>query len=101
MSVQMHLASGKMHLAHSSTNISQVLLNVESTFEIKIVLMTKIGPLTKQEHRWRKSKRLPEKKYDIILSRLAPKWLLTTADTERRSSFVSIGCEALKSFQRF
>ena len=48
------LASGKTHPAHSSTNISQVLLNVESTFEIRIVLMTKIEPLTKQEHRWRK-----------------------------------------------
>ena len=53
MSVQRYLASGKMHLAYSSTNISQVLLNVESTLEIKIVLMTKIGPLTTQEHRWR------------------------------------------------
>ena len=59
MSVQMHLASGKMHLAHSSTKISQVLLHVESTCEIKIVLRTKIEPLTKQEHRWRKSKTHP------------------------------------------
>ena len=39
MSVQIRLASGKMHLAHSSTTISQILLNVESTFEIKIVLI--------------------------------------------------------------
>ena len=34
---------------------------VESAFEIKIVPITKIEPLTKQEHRWRESKRIPEK----------------------------------------
>ena len=51
-----------MHFAYSSTNISQVLLNVESTFEIKIVLMPKMEPLTKQEHRCRKPKPASMKK---------------------------------------
>ena len=63
--------------------------------------MAKIEPLAKQEHRWRKKK----KKRWYVLSRVLiyakQKWFFTTDDTERRSSFVSIGCEALKSFQRF
>ena len=55
MSVQMYLASGKMRRANSPINITQVLLNVESTFEnllvtkIVLVLVTKIEPLTKQK----------------------------------------------------
>ena len=105
MSVQRYLPSGKMHLAYSSTNISQVLLNVESTLEIKIVLMIKIGSLTTQEHRWRKSKRIPEKMIcNFIVAPLIyakQKCLLATGDANRRSSFVSIGCKAFKSFQHF
>ena len=87
---------------HSSHNISQVLLNVESTFEIKIVLMTKIDPLTKQEDRWHKSKRISEKNDNFIVTPLIyakQKWLLTTGDPKSRSSFVSICWEAFKSFQ--
>ena len=71
---------------HSSHNISQVLLNVESTFEI-----TKIELLTKQEDGWRKSKPISEKTDNFIVTPLIyakQKWLLTTGDPKSRSSFV-------------
>ena len=54
---------------------------VESAFEIKIVPITKIEPLTKQEHRWRESKRIPEKMTIFIVAPLMyaeQMWLLTT-----------------------
>ena len=91
------------------------LLNVESTFGIEIVVIAKdIAPNEAKAVSFRSN--FEEKgiggpngnvslkndiNFIVSLTYARQKWLLTTGDPKRRSSFVSIGCEALEPFRRF